>query len=55
MILPTPPDRAADARRRIEHMFGRGPFADFFDRVEAVIREVLIEAETDVRRELEER
>jgi hypothetical protein len=44
-------DRALQARRDLERAFGRSPFADFFDRVETVIRELLIEAEIDIRRE----
>jgi hypothetical protein len=51
MTAVTPTDRALQARREIERAFGRSPFVDFFDRVETVIREVLFEAEIDIRRE----
>jgi hypothetical protein len=40
-----------DRPRRIERILGGRPFRNFFDQVDAVIREVLIESEVDIRHE----
>jgi hypothetical protein len=49
----TPADRARNARLALEQVFGRAPFREFFDTLETIFREHLVEHEVDVRREYE--
>jgi hypothetical protein len=52
----TAADRAAQVRREIEFVFGLRLFIDrkAFDRVEDLVREALVEAEVDIRREYQD-
>jgi hypothetical protein len=53
-MITTPADRAAQVRAEAEHLFGRSPFAEFFDWLEELVRTNLVEHEVDIRREYED-
>jgi hypothetical protein len=59
-MITSAADRAAAVRVNLERVFSRCLFLEstdrreFFDRLQAIICEALIEHEVDVRRELEE-